>query len=695
MRGKLVSFFIAFVPIFSFTLQSTRADDEVTDLIVRGATWEESPQDVPSSMTIVRPGQTGAAQDNNFADVITQIPNLNWSGGSSRPRFFQIRGIGELEQYTGAPNPSVATIIDDIDFSGLGIFVPLFDVEQVEVLRGPQGLRYGSSALAGLINLRSTDPSAAAGGAGEFSVGTDDLINGGFAVGGPIEGLSDDFQFRMSVFGHHSDGFRDDVFLGRDDTNDRNEFTSRIKLRYAPSSDFKVDLTGLWVENDNGYDAFAIDNSFDTESDRPGRDALSVQALALKVTGDPTESVRVISTTTAYQSDQEYSFDGDWGNNPFWEPFAPIDYFSSTDRGRSVLSQEFRATSTTEDYVHGESFQWLGGLYGQRLMEGAITDQRSEDVTYDFIDSAYRADTGAAFGEAELPIVTGTSFRVGGRVERRLMGYNDSQASSFNPGDSMYGLNFSLNHDLSESIRAYGLVSRGFKGGGFNSGPRIPVDRRVYEPEYQWNFEVGIKSTWLNNRLTADVAVFHALRRDAQLKLAIQDDPADPLSFTFLTESSARARDTGTELESRYRLTSWLQLIGSGSLLHTDYTDVPEENAGLLHRDQSHAPEWQYSTGALITPTENTFLRVGISGKGAFYFDDSHDVRSDPYHLVNVAVGVREGRWSWTIWARNVFDENYAERGFFFGNEPPNYENKKYIQRGDPAQVGTTVTYKF
>ena len=85
------------------------------------------------------------------------VPNLNWSGGTSRPRYFQLRGIGELEQYQGAPNPSVGFLIDDIDFSGVGMPATLFDVEQVEVLRGPQGTRYGANALAGLIKIKTHD----------------------------------------------------------------------------------------------------------------------------------------------------------------------------------------------------------------------------------------------------------------------------------------------------------------------------------------------------------------------------------------------------------------------------------------------------------------------------------------------------------------------------------------------------------
>ncbi len=103
-----------------------------------------------------------------------QVPNLNLSGEGSRARYFQLRGVGELEQYEGSPNPSIGFIVDDIDFSGLGSIGTLFDVERVEVLRGPQGTRYGANALGGLIYMRSMQPSAEHEWNVEATAGSDD-----------------------------------------------------------------------------------------------------------------------------------------------------------------------------------------------------------------------------------------------------------------------------------------------------------------------------------------------------------------------------------------------------------------------------------------------------------------------------------------------------------------------------------------
>ena len=109
-------------------------------------------------MSVLAGGDIRDAAVLHLEELLPQVPSLSWAGASSRPRYFQLRGIGELEQYQGAPNPSLGFLVDEIDFSGIGMIASLFDVEQVEVLRGPQGTRYGANALGGLIKVKTRDP---------------------------------------------------------------------------------------------------------------------------------------------------------------------------------------------------------------------------------------------------------------------------------------------------------------------------------------------------------------------------------------------------------------------------------------------------------------------------------------------------------------------------------------------------------
>jgi len=141
-------------------MMAEEAEQEENVITVTADYRESSKDDTTASISVLSSEDLKQAAEQHLEEVINLIPNLNWAGGSSRPKFFQIRGIGELDQYEGAPNPSVAMIIDDIDFSSMGMLATLFDVDQVEVLRGPQSARYGANAIAGMINVRSRDPEA-------------------------------------------------------------------------------------------------------------------------------------------------------------------------------------------------------------------------------------------------------------------------------------------------------------------------------------------------------------------------------------------------------------------------------------------------------------------------------------------------------------------------------------------------------
>src|ERR1039458_4060332 len=121
------------------------ADETLQEIVVTASLRGSSAAQPPQSVSVLDAATLQGAGVQHLEDVLSLIPNLSWASGTSRPRFFQLRGIGEVEQYQGAPNPSVGFLIDDIDFSGVGMPATLFDVRQVEVLRGPQGTSYGAN----------------------------------------------------------------------------------------------------------------------------------------------------------------------------------------------------------------------------------------------------------------------------------------------------------------------------------------------------------------------------------------------------------------------------------------------------------------------------------------------------------------------------------------------------------------------
>lgn len=627
---------------------------------------------------------------------IQQIPNFNYAGGTSRPRFFQIRGVGELEQYEGAPNSSVGVIVDDIDLTGVSAATTLYDVSQLEVLRGPQSVLFGSSALAGAISLRTSDPEAESPNNILVSAGSDHLFSFGGATGGPVVAIDDRLQFRVAAFHHYQDGFRNNEFLNRYNTNKREEFTGRAKLSYVVSDAAIFDLNFVGTQLDNGYDAFAIDNTLTTQSDRPGKDNDTLNLLSLRGTFDLGNNLSLVSITSTYKSDLDYSFDGDWGNNPFWEPFAPYDYFSTTSRDRTTFAQQFRLISGPVQPRIGEDMKWLVGAYLHDLNEDSLITQFADNVVYDTLHSSYEAWTTAIFGEIQHPILEQTSFVVGGRLENRATSYSDSRNNKFPPDDLMYGFNSSVIHELSQDHNIYLSLARGFRGGGFNVSTGVPTDRAQYDPENMITLESGTKASWLSGKLTTNVSAFLAWRRRQQLKFAIQNDPSDPLSFLYLTDNAARGRSEGLEAEATYLISDRLRLNFAASLLRARITSIDDATLSVLEgRDQSHAPRWQYSANSQYFLTDNFWTEVGVTGRAGFYFDDSNNERSSPYQLLNAGLGYSFGSWTLRLWGRNILDKRYAVRGFFFGNEPPDFPNKRYIQRGDPVAVGSTITYSF
>ena len=346
------------------------ADEAIEEIIVTADFRERSALEIPASVTVLDSATIEQAAIQHFEELIGIVPNLNWSGDGNRARYLQIRGVGELEQYEGAPNPSVGFIIDDIDFSGIGSIATLFDLQQIEILRGPQGSRYGANALAGLVYVQTAEPTDEFSGTVRLGAGGDNALTAGMALGGPIGGQS--LRYRLSAHHYRSDGFRENSYLQRSDTNGRDETTLRGKIVWEPAGDWSLRLSTLFTDIDDGYDAFAIDNSLVMLSDKPGQDAQQSGGLSLKATWSGSERFQFMSLTSAANSSMVFSFDADWGNDEAWAPVT-YDYFSASDRDRRTVSQEFRLSSAENGRIFGETTDWLFGVYAMKLQDDLAT----------------------------------------------------------------------------------------------------------------------------------------------------------------------------------------------------------------------------------------------------------------------------------------------------------------------------------
>jgi outer membrane receptor protein involved in Fe transport len=667
---------------------ATKPSPPLEEIVVTASLRGQAAAEIPASVTVLSAATLQAAGLQHFADVLGLVPNLNWSGGTSRPRFFQLRGIGELEQYQGAPNPSVGFLLDDIDLSGVGMPATLFDAEQVEVLRGPQGTRYGANALAGLVKIKTRDATPEAGAHVEVTAGDHDTWSAGLAAGSAIGAAGSAWRLAAQQFS--SDGFQRNVFLGRDDSNGRDEATLRGKLRWDIAPGWRADLAALYVDLDNGFDAFAPDNSRRTLSDKPGRDAQRTRGVSANVAG--ALGGNTLRSVTAYAwSDSVYSFDGDWGNDAYWGEYAPYDYFSRYARERSTLSQDLRLESGS-----GGQVEWVAGVYALRLDEDSLQrDEFAGELLRPLLDTQYSATSLAGYGEAEWTLPAGLSLTAGLRVETRSADYADSEGARFDPRDTMLGGQVSLQGQLASSSRWYATLARGFKAGGFNIGQFVPDDRRQFAPEYLWSAEAGLRFADAGSRLQAEVSVFHMWREEQQVATSFQLVPGDPLSYVFFTDNAARGRNYGLETSVSWQALEHVNLGATLGLLHSEYLGYQYGDRDLDGREQAHAPAYQYSLSAQWGGEQGWRVRADLSGTDAFYFDASHDQRSNPYTLLNLKAGYARGPWSVQAWIRNLTNEDPAVRGFYFGLEPPDYANKLYVQRGDGRLAGITVQWRW
>jgi iron complex outermembrane receptor protein len=677
----------------SATWAQVQAPGELEEIIVTASLRQQGLEQLAASATVLDAATLDAAGLQHFADVLGLVPNLNWAGGTSRPRYFQLRGVGELEQYQGAQNPSVGFLLDEYDLSGVGMPATLFDVEQVEVLRGPQGTRYGANALAGLVKVRTREPTSEPDLRMEAVAGDDGVLGAGIAGGGPLGRDGEFASWRMAVHKFEQDGFRRNAYLDRGDTNGRDELTLHGKLRVDPDDDWSIQLGAMYVDLDNGFDAFTPDNSLTTLSDRPGRDAQRSSGTSLRIEGDLPRA-QLLSTTAYADSDIVYSFDGDWGNDPYWGEFAPYDYFSRYDRDRTTLSQDLRLLSFAT--AEQDGFGWVAGAYALRLEEQTLQrDDFAGEPLRSPLASDYVADNLALYGELEWRAAGDSVASLGLRVENHGASYRDSDGADFDPEDTMLGGHLSLRGHFAEGSSWYAAVSRGYKAGGFNIGALVPAERRQFSPEYLWNLEAGTRYADSAGRFEAAVSVFHMWREQQQVSTSFQVDPGDPLSYVFYTDNAARGRNYGLEADLALRVGPSLVLRASLGLLDTEYLDYRYGERDLDGREQAHAPGWQYSLSGEWLSGQGWMLRADLEGRDAYYFDASHDQRSQPYALLHLKGGYAGANWSVYLWGRNVFDENYAVRGFYFGLEPPDFAEQLYVQRGDPRQFGLTVEWRL
>ena len=638
-----------------------------------------------TSVTVLNDSEQAARGASHLEDLLGLVPNLNFASGASRARFFQIRGIGERSQFSDPINPSVGIMIDGMDFSNMGTIAHLTDLDQVEVLRGPQGTRFGANGLAGLIAIKSRDPEPIASAQFKASLASFSGRNLTATLNQP---LSDETRVRLSLSKETANGLYRNQHLNKDDTNGINETHARLKILNT-GTNYEALVTLLHANVNNGFDAFSLDNTLNTLSDEPGFDQQKTNALAARIALN-LDNNRLEMLGTLSQSELGYGYDEDWsfvGIHPYG--------YQSTDhylRDRSHQALELRLLPKAVGEAFNQRGDWVIGLY---------RTQQSTELTrlYTFAPgpytSDYQNDATALYAELDFNLSDNLRWNSGARVERRSRAFSDSLAAAFNPTETLWGGRIGLQYRLQSTANLYLRVSRGFKAGGFNTDGTLNPELLEYDAESLIETELGFKTTFAATRLK--LALFRADRRDQQIKSSFVRPRSDgSTEFVDFVGNAAEGVNQGIEVELEHQLSNAFSLRVAGGLLDTVFTQfINEFGEDLGGRDQAQAPRYTGSV-ALNYQAASTFFNLSIDTKDDYYFSDRHAVKSRAYTTANAAFGLKKQAWELTFWGRNLTDQTILTRGFgSFGNDPrKDYVTEPYYQFGSPRTLGVTLAFE-
>ncbi len=692
----------------SLAIAQEGPEGDLEEVIVTAQFRETELMKSSGSISVVQQETLFERGAQHLEETLNVLPNVSFSSGASRARFIQVRGVGDLEQFVDPKYfPSVGVTIDDVDMNGLAAAAIMMDIQQIEILRGPQGTRFGTNALAGMINIRSNEPGESFNGYAQAGIGNYNSWNVAAALGGP---LAKNIQGRIAVRQNNSDGYIRNDYLGREDTNQRDEFSLRGKLRWLGEGDTFAELTVFHVDIDNGYDAFSLDNNRRTLSDEPGSDQQQSLSIAVKSYWQINAGLALETILSWSDADTQYSYDEDWTNPDictgleFCYPYANTD---AQDRSRDNISLDSHLLS-----IDSGRFNWVGGLYAQH---------RSEDFSrqyYGSFVSQYETERYAIYGQADYDFSANWQLIAGLRFETFSDDYIDSNGLSSKTNDQYFTGELTLQHDLNDGTMIYGTLSRGVKPGGVNTeassvfgfmDPKFREfmqDRLQFGSESLLNKEIGIKGRYLDNTLNLRAALFHMDRTDAQLESWIWDD----VNFLWVgyLDSVASGSNYGLELELDYQLSAAVEIFAGAGWLQTKVDEISVVDLGqpgewtqsvitdVKGRDQTKAPHWQYNLGTRLYFTDQLSARVEIEGRSDSFYGYYHNQKIAGYTLLNASIGYQVGAFNIRAWGRNLTDEDYAVHGLYFANDPRKaYVNEAYRQFGEPRVFGIDVKYVF
>jgi len=693
----------------STSIQLTEANNRLEEVIVTAQKREEEVQQVPASISVLSAKQVQEYRVWNLKDITAIVPNLYSSNPGDGRNVTGIRGIA-----TTSYDPAIATYIDGVNQFGLDTYIPqLFDVDRIEVLRGPQGTLYGRNAMGGVINVLTKQPTNATTGFAEVSYGSYGQQRYSLGIRTPL--VKDKLFFGAAGLYSGFNGFYTNLF-NNSKLDRQHSFTGNYYLKYLASSTFGLTLNVKHYANRNNG-PFALSGSPDDAIATPFKvnqnattkmiDNIFNASLAANYTGSGFN----FTSSTAYQENYRYytvPIDGD---------FSPLDAVSVVNNYGpdfnkvKVTTQEFRFSSPAS----ATNWKWTAGIYGFYRYSpsktgthfGADAGAVGSPIT-DF--TSINTNTERSYGAAvygQLVYVINPQWDVTAGLRYDYEHKKNSIFGEFQPdgGDAMVSQDplaatahfkaftpkVSIAHHLTDDNNIYVTYSRGFRAGGISQLGSDPTQPPLvpYKPEYSNNFELGSKNTFLNNRLRVNLSAFYIRVNNAQVPTLILPDAI------VVTQNAGKLNSKGAEAEIAATLFKGLDVSYNFGYTHARYTNLQLPNNGnvvnLNGNRQVYTPEFtsmlalQYGYPLSSNGQTRLVARGEWRYLGDQYFDLANQIKQEGYSTYNARFGVTTKSFDLFVWGSNLGNKRYIDYAYDFGAS----------HLGNPRVYGVTLRTQF
>ena len=709
--------------LINVTLQedASKLDEVViqgfTDIKGRARKRLESIQSVPESVTAVTAQQIDITGIDNIGSFLTQIPGISY-GESQDPGtvMISVRGIPQIRY---GPSP-IATVVDGVYLASADLTnQSLFDIEQIEVIKGAQGIFYGKNAIGGAVIITTKQPKNGFEGKVKAGYGNGNTVNLETNLSGSI--VDNKSFYRVGVSYSNSDGFIENTTLNKK-VDFRKDLGLRGLLRFRLGNSSSLSLTGQYNDTKSGAITFVNSNDNPNFEDfnpnsfegSPTADFLgegTLKSTILAASFETAFSGFKLESHTSY-SDIDLYYDGDYLS------FAPIDNYGpipaatqAMTRASRTLNEELRLVSSNS----ASKLQWNLGLFLQNIDSNwdtsAFYNQDTSDFNYtNTTEDRITADDNilksiGLFGFIEYDLTEKLNISVGLRNEwETLENTENVSGTKSKKSYDAFQPKFSASYKFIKDKMLYASYSRGFRSGGYNP-LEVPASgiKKEIDPEYTNSFEIGAKTSFWNNRFIFNVAYFNTIFENQQVYRFGSDGVRSFLGTVNFEESKA----SGFEIDSKLRITKHLDLLGGASFIETEITKAFEASA--IGNKIPFAPQSSYYLGVFTHfktgDASNISANINVENKGKKYWFaddlygvDQKDIFQNPFTLINAKVIYNIKDITIGLWGKNIFDTKYNQEWWPFGvfdGDPSGGPLGDIRTPSQPATYGVELSYKF